>query len=303
MKKVFKLLTVMSVLTSIMLGATGCGTAKSTSGTAAGTSNGTTATTSAKPTNRLEAIKQRGTLEVATEPAFAPFEFIDPTKKGSEQYVGSDMKLAQYIADKLGVKLKVIPLEFGAVLSSITEGKYDMAISALSYTPARAEAMNMSKGYYFSQNNAGHGLLIRKADEAVIKSAESLADKVVVVQSGSLQELFATQQIPKKKDMKRVSSTTDGFLMVQEGKADASVTSIPTAQLYIDANPNAGLMVVKGFEFKQDETTLGTRIGMPKGEKELTDKVNQLIDEVIKSGDFEKWHTEYTEYAKKLGVK
>lgn len=252
--------------------------------------------------NRLEAIKARGYIEVATEPAFAPYEFIDPSKKGDEQYVGSDMKFAQHIADKLGVKLKIVPLEFGAVLSSITEGKYDLAISALSYTPARAEAMNMSKGYYFSKDNAGHGLLIRKEDEAAIKGPDSLADKTVVVQSGSLQELFATTQIPKEKELKRVSSTTDGFLMVQEGKADVSITSIPTAQLYIDANASAGLTIVKGFEFKQDESTLGNRIGIPKGETELTDKINEIIDEVVKSGDFEKWHEEYTTYAKSLGV-
>ncbi len=105
-----------------------------------------------EPKNRLEAIKARGYIEVATEPAFAPFEFIDPSKKDNEKYVGSDMKLAKYIADKLGVELRIVPLEFSAVLSSITEKKYDLAISGLSYTPARAEAMNMSKGYYFSKN-------------------------------------------------------------------------------------------------------------------------------------------------------
>ena len=258
---------------------------------------------SGKGKNRLEEIKARGYIEVVTEPAFAPFEFIDPTKKGSEQYVGSDIKLAQYIADKLGVKLHIIPLEFSGVLSSITEGKYDLAISALSYTPARAEAMNLSKGYYFAKNNAGNGLLIRKKDEASITGPGSLPDKVVVAQSGSLQELFATQQIPKDKELKRVSSTTDGFLMVQEGKADACVTSIPTAQLYIDANSNAGLMIVKDFKFKEDESTQGTRIGIPKGEDELTAKINEIIDEVVKSGDFEKWQAEYTEYAQKLGIK
>lgn len=287
MKKNSKILVILITLCAMVGVLSGCTSKKET---AAGAKS------------RLEEIKARGYIEVATEPYFAPYEFIDPSKKGSEQYVGSDMKLAQYIADKLGVELRIIPLEFSAVLSSITENKYDLAISALSYTPARAEAMNMSKGYYFAKDYAGNGLLIRKGDEAAIKDASSLADKVVVVQSGSLQELFATEQVPKCKELKRVSSTNDGFLMVQEGKADVCITSIPTAQLYIDANKNSGLMVVNGFTFKEDESTLGTRIGIPKGEDELTAKINEIIDEVIKSGDFEKWHTEYTEYAKKLGL-
>ena len=94
--------------------------------------------------NRLEAIRERGYMEVVMEPYLAPFEFIDPSKKGDEMYVGADVELAKYIAEELGVECRIIPLDFATVLSSITEGKYDMAISGLAYTPARAEAMEMS---------------------------------------------------------------------------------------------------------------------------------------------------------------
>jgi len=252
--------------------------------------------------NRLEEIIYRGYIEVVTEPYFAPNEFIDPTKSGSEQYVGSDIELARYIADKLGVELKIVPLEFTAVLSSITEGKYDLAISALAYTPARAEAMIMSKGYYFSEDSPGYGLLIRKEDEKIIKSAKDLADKTVVAQSGSLQELFANEQIPEYKELKRVSATTDGILMVEEKKADSCVVAKSMAQLYIDANPGSGLSIVENFEFEVDKSLDGTRIGIPLSEDELAEKINEIIDEVVKSGQYEQWYKEYTEYAKKLGL-
>ena len=252
--------------------------------------------------NRLEKIISRGYIEVVTEPYFAPNEFIDPTKSGSEQYVGSDIEFAKYIANKLRVELKIVPLEFGAVLSSITEGKYDLAISALAYTPARAEAMILSKGYYFAENAPGYGLLIRAEDADKIKNADDLADKTVVAQSGSLQELFVNEQIPKYKEFKRVSATTDGILMVQENKADSCVVSIPMAQLYIDANEGSGLAIVEGFEFTVDKELGGTRIGIPSGEDELAEKINGLIDEVVSSGQYEQWYEEYTDYAKKLGL-
>ena len=44
-------------------------------------------------------------------------------------------------------------MDFTSVLGSITTGKYDLAISALAYTPARAETMNLSKGYYFGDED------------------------------------------------------------------------------------------------------------------------------------------------------
>ena len=48
--------------------------------------------------SRLDAILERGYIEVATEPSFAPNEFIDTTKTGQDRYAGSDIQLANYIA-------------------------------------------------------------------------------------------------------------------------------------------------------------------------------------------------------------
>jgi len=288
-KKITKLITIL-LLTAIV------------SGLISGCTSNASNPAKTESSSRLDAIKERGYLEVVMEPYFAPFEFIDPSKEGQEQYVGSDVELAKYIADKFGVELRIVPLEFGAVLSSITEGKYDLAISALAYTPARAEAMNMSKGYYYPKDNPGYGLLIRKEDAAVIKGPEDVKDKIIVAQSGSLQELLVNEQVPEYKEFKRVSATTDGFLMVQEKKADVCSVSIAMAQLYIDANPDAGLMIVEDFEFEVDESVSGTRIGITLGEDELTEEINKIIDEVVSAGLYEKWYMEYTEYAKQLGL-
>ena len=252
--------------------------------------------------NRLDDILARGYIEVATEPYFAPFEFIDPSRSDDSRYVGADIELARYIADELGVECRIVPLDFTAVLASVTEGKYDMAISALSYTPARNEAMELSKGYFYGSEEIQYGLLVRTEDLDQIRSADDLGDKTVVVQSGSLQEMFAQEQVPSYKELKRVSATTDGFLMVQEKKADACITATSTAQLYLDANPDCGMSIVPGFAFTVDESTQGTRIGVPKGETELLDRVNSIIDKVTEQGLFVKWYDEYAEYAKSLGV-
>lgn len=252
--------------------------------------------------NRLDEIKARGYLEVATEPYFAPNEFIDPSKSGDDKYVGADIELAKYIADRLGVECRIVPLDFTTVLTSITEGKYDMAISALAYTPDRAEAMNLSKGYYFEEKEIEYGLMVRTEALDEIKGADDLADKTIVVQSGSLQESMANEQVPAYKDLKRVSATTDGFLMVQEGKADAIITATTIAELYIEANEDCGMAIVPGFAFEVDETTQGTRIGMTKGEDALTEEVNRIIDDVIEQGIYAKWYSEYKEYAGSLGL-
>ena len=250
--------------------------------------------------NRLEEIKARGVITVATEPYFAPNEFIDPSKEGAEQYVGADIELAQYIADSLGVELQIVPLEFTAVLSSVAEGKYDLAISALAYKPDRAEAMNLSKGYYFDEDTEGYGMLCRSEDIDKYPTAESMKDAVIVVQAGSLQQDYVLDQVPEYKELKYVASMTDAFLMVQEGKADLAACFIGNGRLYAQANP--GVDVANGFKFVENKEWGGTRIGMMKGEDELTEAINAIIDEVVASGIYAQWYDQYSAYAKTLGL-
>ncbi|MBQ2083631.1 MAG: transporter substrate-binding domain-containing protein [Firmicutes bacterium] len=284
MKKVFAILLALAMVFSMAACSSGGG---DSSGDAA------------EPANRLEAIKARGYIEMATEPYFAPYEFIDSSKSGDEQYQGLDIELGKYIAEKLGVELRIVPLEFSAVLASITEGKYDFAASALAYSPGRAENMNMSKGYRFSDEVASYGFLVREDMIDSIKTADDTADLVLVTQSGSVQEGFVNDQISKYKDFKLVSSMTDGFLMVAEGKADACACDINNGQLYADAN---GGLAIAPFRFVVDESTQGTRVGIPKGEDELTAFIDQCIDELRAEGTIDKWYDEYSDYARTLGV-
>ena len=251
---------------------------------------------------RLAKIKEAGKLTVATEPYFAPQEFIDPSLTGQDQYVGADMEFAKLIAERMGVELEIVPLEFTAVQASVAEGKYDLAISALAYTPGRAGAMELSKGYHLSGESSLYGIIIRNEDAENIKSVDDLADRTIITQSGSLQEALANENIPKYKEFKRVSSMQDAFLAVQEGKADAAVIDRENAMLYIQNNPGCDMMVVDEIAFKLDEVYDGTRVGTEKGEIQLMYFVNGVIDEMLEQGLYEKWFEEYAEYAGKLGV-
>ena len=251
---------------------------------------------------RLAKIKEAGVLTVATEPYFAPQEFIDPSKTGQDQYVGADMELAKPIAERMGVELEIVPLEFTAVLTSVAEGKYDLAISALAYTPARSEAMELSKGYHFSEDSSKYGLIIRTEDEDNIKAVGDLADRTVITQSGSLQEALMIENVKKYKEFKRVSSMQDAFLAVQEGKADAAMVEIENANLYIQNNPDCNMMVIPDVSFSLDKQYDGTRAAAQKGEIELMYFVNGVIDEVLESGQYNEWFDEYTAYAGELGI-
>ena len=160
----------------------------------------------------------------------------------------------------------------------------------------------MSKGYFYGTDEALYGILV--SDELIegIKTKEDLKDKTVVVQSGSIQEIFASELPEGCGELKFVSATTDGYLMVQEGKADCCITAIKPAELYLKANPDCGMSISPYIEFEVDKELQGTRICMQKGETRLLDEVNSILDEVIETGIFEEWYDEYSELAASLGV-
>ena len=249
----------------------------------------------------LEKIRRAGVLRVATEPYYPPQEFIDPTRAGQDQYVGADMTLARLIAKRMGVELEIVPMEFVRVLTAVSEGECDLAISALAFTPARASMVELSKGYYFAESGTTTGLLVRTEDLAAYTGIESLADKTFVAQSGSLQEALAAKHITAYQEFRRLSSAQSVFRAVQEKRADAALVETEAAKRYIEKMPQCGLSLVPGVSFLQEPEYEGDRIAGKKGELQLMYFVNGVIDEVLASGQYDKWFEEYDGIAARIG--
>ena len=249
--------------------------------------------------DRLAQIKEKGYIELCTEPYFAPFEYVDPTKTGDEQYQGMDMEVAKYIADKLGVDLKITALDFTAVLAGVADGKYDFAISAIAYSPERAEAMRLSDVYYAT--NTGYGFIVRSEDVGKYTDIDSLKDAVVITQSGSVQEALYNQYVNGAcKEFKLVANMTDGYLAVSEGKADVCICSTASASLYAQAN---GGLAIPDFRFEVDPNMNGVCVAMPtEGTESLAELINQCIAELNESGKPEEWYSQYESAAAELGI-
>ena len=63
------------------------------------------------PDCRLAKVLESGKLMVGVSPDFAPMEFKDPTKTGDDMYVGSDMAMARYICEQMGLDLEIKTME------------------------------------------------------------------------------------------------------------------------------------------------------------------------------------------------
>ncbi|MFC6666659.1 ABC transporter substrate-binding protein [Deinococcus radiopugnans] len=92
-------------------------------------------------------VKKKGVLVLGTDPTFAPFEFKD----SAGQITGFDVDIARAVAKDLGVKLQIQAVGFGALMpQSVTSGRVDMAMSAITITAERAKVVSFSNPYYRS---------------------------------------------------------------------------------------------------------------------------------------------------------
>ncbi len=246
-------------------------------------------------------IKQNGVLRVATEPYFVPQEFIDPEREGQDKYQGADMELARLIAEKMGVELEIVEMEFTEVLTAVSEDQCDLAISALSFTPGRASSNEMSKGYYYS-DIPKCSILIREEDQKEITSIESLAKKILIAQQGSLQETMMSSNITAYQEFRRVLTTQMVYDAVQNKDADAGAVDAETALEYIQRNPDCGLTIADGIEFVLEEEYQGDRIAAKKGEMQLMYFVNGVINEVLEKDLYTKWIEDAEKRAEELGL-
>ncbi len=218
----------------------------------------------------LQAIQDKGVLVIGTSADFPPYEF-HTTIDGKDTIVGMDIFIAQKIAEDLGVTLAIEDMDFDSLLPALESNKVDMVIAGMSSTPERQKSVDFSDVYY----NSGHNLVVRKADEQIYTTKESLDGKKIGVQAGSLQEELAAQ-IPNA-DLLKLSNLNDLLLSLKTNKVEAIVMERPNAEAYV--NPDEQLITFSG-EFEIDEDIEGSAIAMRKGSDSLKEAVNVSLQEI-----------------------
>lgn len=245
--------------------------------------------------NRLEKILESGKLVLATSPDFAPLEFED-LSSGEAQYVGSDIELAKYIAEKLGVELEISAMDFSAVQAAIPSGQADIAISGFARTEERAQNMELSTPFNITEDG-GQTVLVAKGQGANYTAAEDFSGLQIGAQNGSLQYNLVSSQLPDDVEIVPVGSLNDGVLMLETGKIDALASDLSNAELLLESHDG-----IETTDFMFEYSSEGNVAAVKKGETELIEAVNEIIEEVNELGLYDQWKEEATELAKSLGL-
>lgn len=93
--------------------------------------------------SRLSRIKRRGTIRVGYRPDYVPYSYLN----GRGELVGFDVDLVNRLALDLQVGVEFIPYRIEDLADQLRADHFDIAVSGLTVTLPRAEAMLMSEPY------------------------------------------------------------------------------------------------------------------------------------------------------------
>ena len=90
---------------------------------------------------------------MATNAAFEPYEYYE-----NNTIVGLDVDMAQAIADKLGMELKVEDMEFDSIITAVQSGKADIGVAGMTVTEDRLKNVDFTDSY----TTATQVIIVRK---------------------------------------------------------------------------------------------------------------------------------------------
>ena len=227
-----------------------------------------------KEDSKGEEIAEKEKIIMVTEAGFAPYEFYE-----GEEIVGVDVEIAKKIAEKTGRELEIKDTDFDSIINEVKTGKADFAAAGLSITEERLQEVDFSVEYAVSKQ------VIVVKDESSAESIEDFNGKKVAVQLGTIADLVLSDENPEVELVQHKKY----LLAVEDLKADkvdAIVLDSLPAEEIINKNPELKIL-------EKEVLTDKYGIAVQKGNTELLNQINEVLNELMNSGKIQEYTINY----------
>ena len=221
--------------------------------------------------DRLDDIQESGVLRIGTTGDYKPFSSFD-----GKNYAGYDIDVAKHVANQLGVKLELVKTSWKNLIPDLNADKYDIAMGGITRKMQRQLNAEQTQGYM----TFGKCFLVAKGAAGKFNTLDkvNLSTVRVGINIGGTNEIFANGNL-KNANFTRYENNLDVPQAVATGKIDVMVTETPEA-LYYQATD-------KRLEAARcDNPFTKSQFGylVPKGEQELLNTMNFIMDEMKLKG-------------------
>lgn len=239
--------------------------------------------------------QKKNQLVMATNAAFPPYEFKD-----GDKIVGIDAEIAEAIAKKLGMDLVIEDVDFGAVLTGVAEGKYDMGMAGITVTEDRKKTMDFSDTYatgiqviivndgseiqslddIFEFNADGDPVALKNPEIKVGVQENTTGD----IYSSSAIDVWGFNDLNEDESVKtdrvvRYKTGAEAVSALKSDKVDCVIIDNEPAKSFVEANE--GIHILEGDnEYAVEDYAICVK----KGNSELLEKINKALSELKADG-------------------
>lgn len=219
----------------------------------------------------IPAAAQTRTLVVGSSATYPPFAYETPAK----QIVGFDVDIITAIAQKAGLKLRVINTPWTGIFASLNNGDIDLIVSGVTINDKRKQSYSFTAPYFEARQ------LMAVPATSTVKTLKDLTGKKVGVVIGSAGDDIASAAFGKTSpNIRRFESTP---VMIQELAASGLDAAIG----------DNGVIAYRVQEQKRlktvDDATFPKEyfgIVVKQGNKALLDKLNAGLTAIKSDGTY-----------------
>jgi octopine/nopaline transport system substrate-binding protein len=247
------------------------------------------------------ASAQQKTIKIATEGAYAPWNFTGAGGK----LEGFEIDLANDLCGRMKVKCEVIAQDWDGIIPALNAKKYDVIMAGMSATDERRKVIEFSSAYA----NTPNGFLVAKnsplakmpgtgqsfnlgtqqaaAEKAINDVKAVLKGKTVGVQGSTIHSAFADKYLKGTAEIREYKTTEAHDLDLAAGRIDA-VLADAVALIGTLEKPEFKDYALVGPAITGGMLGGGVSAGIRKEDKDLKKSFDEAIQAAIKDGTIQK---------------
>ncbi len=228
-----------------------------------------------KEDNSLTKVQEQGYFTLGLDADFAPMGFTED----DGTIVGFDIDLANAVAEKMGVKVEVKPIDWDSKAMELSTGKIDVIWNGFSITDERRQEVLFSNPYLSTKQS----VIVKAGSD--IKTKADLAGKKIALQDSSTSEDAlkgdaATYESIGDENISRFKENSQVLMEVESGRADAAVIDEIFVRYYLQKENMLDKFVVLEEGFDEEDYGVGGR----HGDYALMEAINKALDECKAEG-------------------
>ena len=242
-----------------------------------------------------DASAQMRKIKVATEGAYAPWNFVNSAGK----LEGFELDLGAELCKRAKLECEFVAQDWDGIMPSLLAKKYDAIMAGMNITPKRMETINFTQAYAAG----AHGFMVLKtsplaklpggefnltkdlaaSEKAIAELKPMLKGKILGVQGSTTNLAWAEKYFKDVAEIREYKTTELHDLDLAAGRLDATVGAHSAAKATMETATGKDMMIA-GPAFSGGMLGLGVAVGIRKEDADLKTAFDQAVKSAIADG-------------------